>query len=211
MVKKKKYIISGSILIIVCLHFICEAYFFTPFTVVRVAVWNWEHRDTDQTEILMTGKNTLYEEDANSYGRYLNLDEVAFSWAEEEEGYLMILGENYSRSYFNHEEGIYNNGPMGFYHGAVIVMVDPEKREAVKKIEILPSDGKVIYMNQTQYALMKHEKIRFYDISSGEMIREEIIDDFIKDEIYSVDFGVFGDELRIRRDGIVLKTIKVNR
>lgn len=209
--KKKKYIIPGIILIIVCLYFICEVYFFTPFTVARLAVWNWEHRNTDQTEILITGKSTLYEKDTSGYERYLNPDEMAISWAKEEEEYLMILGENYSRSYYDHEDGIYSHGPMGFYHGAVIVMVNPGKREVVKEIKISDSDGKVIYMDQTQYVLMKHEKVQFYNIFSGEMIREEIIDDFRRDEIYSVEVSVFGDELRICRDGNVLKKINVSR
>lgn len=208
--KKKKYIIVLSIFFIVSIYFICESIFFGPFTGIRFIIWEWEHRDTDQTMIILTGNSTLYEEDTSGFEEYLNPDEMAFSWAEEEDDYLMILGENYSRSYFNHEDGIYSNGPMGFYNGAVIVMVEPEKEEIVKEIEISAADGKVIYMDQTKYGLMKHEKVQFYEISSGEMVKEEIIDGFVRDEIYNVDISGFQGELEISRAGEVIYRTKID-
>ena len=206
--KKKKYIIPGIILIILCLHFICEAYFFTPFAGIKLAIWNFEHRNTDKTEILIIGNSTIYEEDTERFEKYLNLEEMSFSWAEEEDDYMMILGENYSRRYYNHEEAIYSHGPMGFYNGAVIVMVNPKEEKIVKEIEISPTKGKVIYMTSTMYGLMKHEKVQFYEIATGELIKEEIIEDFVKNELYDVDVSSLNNGLKISKEGeIVYSTI----
>ena len=207
MKNKKNYILVGIVCSILCVYSVCQFFFPVPFGTIRSAVWDWQHRNTDQTMICITGKSTLYEEDTSRFDKYLNLDEVNFSWAEEEENYLMILGENYSRSYFNYEDVIYSNGPMGFYNGAVIVMVDSKQEKVVKEIEISPSDGKVIYMDSTKYVLIRHPKVKIYEMATGEMIKEEFIEHFVIDEMYDVEVKRLDGELKISRYGeIVYRT-----
>lgn len=99
-----------------------------------------------------------------------------FSWAIVDEEYLMILGENYSKSYFTEEEGIYSNGPMGVYKGSIIITINLTERMVIEKKTI--SEGKVIYIDKGKYVVMNQEKIKFYNLNTDELIREEQLKKF---------------------------------
>ena len=208
--KNKKYILISTFLLLF-LYTIWQSFFSSPFGAIKGAVWDYQHKDTDQTTVEILSNSSGYEEDMREFEKYLELDKMNFSRVEKDEDYLLILGENYSRSYYNEEEGIYTKGPMGFYNGAVIVMVEKKKGKVVKEIELSSSDGKVIYMDQNQYGVMKHEKVIFYEISTGEIIKGEIIDNFKNNKTYYVESECNKDEVKIYYENPyeIMKIIKI--
>lgn len=112
-------------------------------------------------------------------------ENMIFSWAVVEEEFLMLLGESYSKSRFSEEDSIYASGLMGFYNGAVVVTINMETREIVD--ERLITEGKVVYIDKEQYIVMDHDEIRFYELSTGKLIREELLEVFEVDREYLVE------------------------
>lgn len=220
------------LLIAICLMILWGFTYSTPFGGIKSFLWDMKHRETEKTLIEVEGSGFLdeehmivkYGEDVyrtinDEYGEnyicridqkgiehpiegidnYINED-MAFSWAVSSDEYLIILGESYSRSYFSHEDCTYNNGPMGFYNGAIIVIIDMKEKKIVNEYKV--PDGKVVYMDKERYVVMDHEDIRFYQIQTGEIVREEQLEWFEEDREYLVknhlkealEFYCFDDE-----------------
>ena len=141
------------------------------------------NEETDENHIYVYDKNEKRHE-VEGLDKSINANMV-FSWAVMEERFLMLLGESYSKSYFSEEDAIYSSGRMGFYNGAVVVAINMETREIVD--ERLITEGKVVYIDKEQYIVMDHDEIRFYELSTGKLIREELLEVFEVDREYLVE------------------------
>lgn len=120
--------------------------------------------------------------------RYIN-ENMVFSWAVKDEEYLLIIGENYLPSSWAAEEGVYSNGLVGFYKGASIVAIDMQESKMVEEQSI--TNGKVVYIDKKQYIVLEQEKVKFYQLSTGKLLREEQVNWFEKDKEYWVNWNSF--------------------
>ena len=128
---------------------------------------------------------------------YIN-EQMPFSKGRADGQYLIIIGENYSPSYWPHEECVYTTGEMEFYNGGTIFVFDMEEKKMVKAYSV--KDGKIIYADKEQYVVMAHENVSFYQMDTGEIFREEIIDLFEKDKMYIIGLNEEGNQLEIYID-----------
>lgn len=96
--------------------------------------------------------------------------------------YLIVLSENY---YYKMPGGSSNTGSVGDFMEADICLVDLKKKKTVKEYHIY--EGQVIYMSDSQYAILKDGIIKFYRMKDNMLIKTEKIKEYKTGQDYLVE------------------------
>ena len=114
--------------------------------------------------------------------------------------YLIVLSENY---YYKMPGGSSNTGSVGDFMEADICLVDLKKKKTVKEYHIY--EGQVIYMSDSQYAILKDGIIKFYRMKDNMLIKTEKIKEYKTGQDYLVE--VCHDK-SLRKESKVVQTKK---